>query len=116
MPSIFHSGSRQSSARPVFTAVRVDHREPPHVLCVEAEVVHDLDVVGVGAEVEEELRELVASRMRRPVFFAFAGDAGHRGVVTVAGVKERVGIGARVEQQARDRDGVVIRRAQSAGA
>src|ERR1043165_1548666 len=50
---------------PGFHAAVVDQRQPPHVLATEADVIHDLDVVGVRVVIEEQARKLVSMGMRR---------------------------------------------------
>src|SRR3954453_12096207 len=46
--------------------------------------------------------------MRRTIFFSFADHASKRCVTAIAGHEVRIWIGAMIEQEARDGDGVVI--------
>jgi len=86
---------------------------------VEAEVVDDLDVVGIGSEVEKELRELVASGLS-PFDALGAGTTSAADFLGLPDVG-RVVVGARADllvlrgnplvdiQQARRIDGIVTR-------
>ena len=86
-------------------------QEPQHV-ALEVRVVEHLDVVGLGTALQQQLGEGVAPLMRRPALLAFSNDADQRRVAAVPRHEIGVGIRAAVEQQARDRDGVVGHRGQ----
>src|SRR5678816_3669366 len=90
--------------------VLVEHLEKPEDVPVKVNVVEDLDVVRICSAIEQEAHELVALRMRRTIFLAFADDSRHRRIAAVAGHEVRVGVGAVVEQQTRDLDGVPLDR------
>ena len=72
------------------------------------DVVDDLPVVGLGAALQQQARQLITARMRRTAFLAFADGADQRGVTAVAGHEVCVRICAMIEQEARDRDRIVV--------
>ena len=86
--------------------VLVDQLEKPEDLAVEMDVVDDLSVVRVGAPLEKEPHQRITLLMRGPALFAFPDRAGERRVPAAAGHEIHVGIGAMVQECARDRDGV----------
>ena len=75
---------------------------------MKVEVVNNLAVVWFRTAREQEACEFVALWMRRAVFFTFADDTRHRRVVAVAGHEIRVRIGAAIQQQTCNLDGVVV--------
>jgi hypothetical protein len=78
--------------------VRVGSLEPPQHVAAEVGVVKDLDIERVGAALEQQRIEIVATRMGQRVLLAFSGDAGQCRVHRVAGHVIRVGVGAAIEQ------------------
>ncbi len=58
----------------------MDQLEEPEDVPVKVDVVNDLDVIRLGAALEQQLHEVVAMRMRRTIFLAFADRAHQRRV------------------------------------
>src|SRR5213078_843281 len=78
-------------------------------LPLKVDVIDHLPVVGLGAAFEQQADQLVPAGMRRAPLLAFAYGEDQGSIVTAAADAVRIRIGAVIEQQPRDLDGVVVR-------
>ena len=60
-------------------------------------IVENLNVEGIGAALEQQLKKRFGVRLPRRILLALPGDADERGVARIAGHVEIIWIGARIQ-------------------